>query len=214
LASEANLAVVLADDHPLVLTGLRLLLEQQGGFEVMSACSNGAAALDDLRRLEPDLAVLDISMPQLNGLSVLEAVEADGLRTRVILLTATATDAQVLRAVELGCWGIILKDAASASLVSCLRTVASGKRWLPEDFISVAIRREAERKTALSRFDLLTSRELEICHLVADGHSNKQIARITNISPGTVKIHLHNSYQKLGVRSRTALVTTLMPLRS
>ena len=214
MASEANLAVVLADDHPLVLTGLRLLLEQQGGFEVMSACSNGAAALDDLRRLEPDLAVLDISMPQLNGLSVLEAVEADGLRTRVILLTATATDAQVLRAVELGCWGIVLKDRTSTSLINCLRMVASGERCFPEELISVAFEREAERKRFLGRLNLLTSRELEICHLVADGHSNKQIAILTNISPGTVKIHLHNAYQKLGVRNRTALATTMMPLRS
>ena len=202
---ERKLSVMLADDHPIVLGGLATLL-RANRFEVVSASANGLDALNALRNIEPDLAVLDICMPGLTGLQVLQHVEDEGLRTRIVFLTASATDEQILKAVTHGAWAIMLKDAAADSLVNCLENVAMGKRWLPPELVSPALSREAERRTESEHFDtVLTAREREISILVADGLSNKEIARRTNISEGTVKIHLHNAYQKLGLSNRTSL---------
>jgi DNA-binding NarL/FixJ family response regulator len=147
-------------------------------------------------------------MPGMTGLEVLEALEDEGLRTRVVLLTASATDSQIASAVGRGAWGIMLKESAGDDLLGCLRGVLAGERYLPPELVSPALAREAERQAATERVeDLLTAREREIATLVAEGLSNKQIARQVNISVGTVKIHLHNAYQKLGIPNRTALAT-------
>ena len=202
---ERKLSVMLAHDHPIVLGGLATLL-RANRFEVVSASANGLDALNALRNIEPDLAVLDICMPGLTGLQVLQHVEDEGLRTRIVFLTASATDEQILKAVTHGAWAIMLKDAAADSLVDCLQNVAKGERWLPPELVSPALSREAERRNESERLDnVLTAREREISILVADGLSNKEIARRTNISEGTVKIHLHNAYQKLGLSNRTSL---------
>jgi two-component system, NarL family, nitrate/nitrite response regulator NarL len=200
--------VLIADDHPIVLGGLTGLLGSKDRFDVVATCSDGSEALEKLRALEPDLGVLDISMPGLTGIEVLAITEAEGLRTRVVFLTASATDEQITQAVARGAWGIMLKDAAADMLVDCLGKVVTGERWLPPELVSPALEREAERRSHLDRLDgLLTSREREIAILVAEGLSNKQIARRVRISEGTVKIHLHNAYQKLGVVNRTSLAT-------
>ena len=191
--------VVLADDHPLVLNGLRALLRSEPGVEVVAAAPDGAIALELIRAHEPHMAVLDINMPQLTGLEVLEALEQDGLATRVVLLTGTASDEQIATAVERGAWGLLLKEHALDTLIQCLKTVAAGQRWLPEEVVAPAIRRATERRekdVQLPR--VLTAREYEIAGLVAQGLSNKHIARALAISEGTVKIHLHNMYEKLG----------------
>jgi two-component system nitrate/nitrite response regulator NarL len=191
--------VLLADDHPLVLNGLRALLRSEPGVEVVAAAPDGAIALELIRAHEPPMAVLDINMPRLSGLDVLEALEQDGLATRVVFLTGTASDEQIATAVERGAWGFLLKEHALDTLVQCLRTVAAGRRWLPEEVVAPAIRRATERRekdVQLAR--VLTAREYEIAGLVAQGLSNKHIARRLTISEGTVKIHLHNMYEKLG----------------
>ena len=198
--------VVLADDHPVVLGGLRALLQAEAGVEIVAAAPDGATALEMIRAYEPDIAVLDINMPQLTGLEVLEALEADGLATRVVLLTGSATDEQIATIVERGAWGFLLKEHALDTLVQCLRTVAAGQRWLPEEVVAPAIRRATERRekdVQLAR--VLTAREYEIAGLVAQGLSNKHIARALDISEGTVKIHLHNTFEKLGGGNRTSL---------
>jgi len=201
-----KVSVVLADDHPLVLGGLKSLLGADRGFAIETSASNGLEAVEALRRLEPDLAVLDIQMPGLTGIEVLQAVEDEGLHTRIVFLTATASDEQIHKAVTHGAWGIMLKDAAAESLIECLRKVSQGERWLPPELVSPALHRESERRSDIDRLEnLLTAREHEITLLVAQGLSNKQIARQTNISEGTVKIHLHNAYQKLRVSNRTTL---------
>ena len=198
--------VVLADDHPLVLNGLRALLRSEPGVEVVAAAPDGAIALELIRAHEPHMAVLDINMPQLTGLEVLEALEADGPATRVVLLTGSATDEQIATAVERGAWGLLLKEHALDTLIQCLKTVAAGQRWLPEEVVAPAIRRATERRekdVQLAR--VLTAREYEIAGLVAQGLSNKHIARRLTISEGTVKIHLHNTFEKLGGGNRTSL---------
>jgi two-component system, NarL family, nitrate/nitrite response regulator NarL len=204
--AQSSVTVVLADDHPIVLNGLKGLLSSDPRFDVAATFSNGKDALQGLRQLEPTLAVLDICMPGLTGVEVLKSVEDDGLGTRVVFLTATATDEQIVEAVSHGAWGIMLKDAAADALVDCLSSVVDGERWLPPELVSAALAREASRRENSEQLKhLLTTREREIAMLVADGLSNKEIARRSSISEGTVKIHLHNAYQKLGVANRTSL---------
>src|SRR3954447_19012457 len=198
--------VVLADDHPIVLGGLRALLQAEAGVEIVAAVPDGASALAVIRAHEPHIAVLDINMPRLSGLDVLEALEQDGLATRVVFLTGSASDEQIATAVERGAWGFLLKEHALDTLVQCLRTVAAGQRWLPDEVVAPAIRRATERRekdVQLAR--VLTAREYEIAGLVAQGLSNKHIAHALDISEGTVKIHLHNTYEKLGGANRTSL---------
>ena len=202
------LRVVIADDHPIVLSGLKALLGLRPGTEIVGSAGDGATALETILTAEPDLAILDINMPALSGVDVLERVEGEGLSTRVILLTASASDAHIERAVSYGAWGIMLKDSAADDLLVCIDKVIAGERWLPPDLIGPAIARETQRRSEKRNLeDALTAREQELVHLVAEGLSNKHIARRLNISEGTVKIHLHNIYQKLGVSNRTALTT-------
>jgi DNA-binding NarL/FixJ family response regulator len=207
--------VVLADDHPIVLGGLRALLQAEAGVEIVAAVPDGASALAVIRAHEPHIAVLDINMPRLSGLDVLEALEQDGLATRVVFLTGTASDEQIATAVERGAWGFLLKEHALDTLVQCLRTVAAGRRWLPEEVVAPAIRRATERRekdVQLAR--VLTAREYEIAGLVAQGLSNKHIARALAISEGTVKIHLHNTFEKLGGLNRTSLAVAVLGPRT
>jgi DNA-binding NarL/FixJ family response regulator len=207
-SQQAGLRVVLADDHPIVLSGLKTLLGLRPGTEIVAQANNGASALDSIRTTEPDLAVLDINMPEMTGVDVLEAIEGDGLATRVILLTASASDAHIERAVNFGAWGIMLKDTAAEDLLDCIEKVIGGERWLPADLIGPAVARATQRRSDKTLLEnTLTAREQELVSLVAEGLANKQIARRVNISEGTVKIHLHNVYQKLGVSNRTALTT-------
>jgi DNA-binding NarL/FixJ family response regulator len=202
--------VVLADDHPIVLGGLRALLQAEPGVEIVAATPDGATALAMIRAHEPNLAVLDINMPQLTGLDVLETLEADGLSTRVVLLTGSVSDEQIATAVERGAWGLVLKENALGTLITCLGVVCSGQRWLPEELVAPAVRRAAERrKTDVQLERVLTPREYEIAGLVAQGLSNKHIARALAISGGTVKIHLHNMYEKLGCANRTSLAVLM-----
>src|SRR3954451_7745888 len=208
-----TMRVVLADDHPIVLGGLRALLLAEPGVEIVAAALEGAAAFTMIRAHEPDLAVLDITMPQLTGLEVLEALAADDLATRVVLLTGSASDEQIAAAVERGAWGLLLKESAPGTLIAYLKAVAAGPRWVPEEGGAPAVRRPAEQRAKEVRPErVLTAREYEIARLVARGLSNKHIARELAISEGTVKIHLHNTYEKLGgVMNRTSLAVLMQP---
>ena len=202
--------VVLADDHPIVLTGLRALLQPEPGVEIVAAAPDGGTALKLIRAHEPDIAVLDIDMPQLTGLDVLEALEADGSATRVVVLTGSASDEQIATVVERGAWGLLLKESAPGMLMECLTAVAGGQRWLPEELVAPAVRRATERRERDGQLErVLTAREHEIAGLVAEGLSNKHICRRLAISEGTVKVHLHNMYEKLQISNRTVLAALM-----
>jgi two-component system nitrate/nitrite response regulator NarL len=206
--------VVLADDHPIVLDGLSALINSDKTFEVVATCVDGDLALEQIRKLEPELAVLDISMPGRSGLEVLEVLQSEGRATQVVFLTASATDHQIVTAVGRGARGIMLKDTASDELLQCLHTVSSNGHWLPPALVNTALERETGRRVEANRLEnLLTAREREIALLAAEGLSNKHIARRVNVSEGTIKIHLHNIYQKLGVANRTAMTVLTLTYR-
>ncbi len=203
-----EITIVLADDHPIVLRGLKALLETEIDLSVIAACANGIDALESIREFRPDIAVIDVTMPGLTGIQVVEAMRKEKLRTRVLLLTASLTDASVFDAVAAGVCGIILKEAAPEILVDSLRAVRNGKQLLPSDLISPAIARETERRSGEQHLTgTMTPREREVMMLVAEGLSNKEVGRRLGLSDGTVKVHLHNVYQKTGVVNRTALAS-------
>jgi DNA-binding NarL/FixJ family response regulator len=203
---SSAISIVLADDHPVVLHGVAGILRAQPEMKVLAACSDGTAATNAIRQFTPDVAVLDIAMPGRNGLDVLSDIVADGFRTKVVFLTAIASDEQILAAIANGAKGIVLKDAAPDSLVDCVRDVAAGKQWFPVDIVEAALRRDEGRRAESERFvQRLTAREQQIVLLVAEGLSNKEIARRIELTEGTIKIHLHNIYEKLEIPNRTAL---------
>jgi two-component system nitrate/nitrite response regulator NarL len=206
-----EIRVVLADDHPLVLRGLRDLLEVYSHVNVVAMCPDGGAALTAVRELKPDMIVADVSMPVFNGLDILATVIAEKLPTKVVFLTASLADHQIFDAVAQGVHAIVLKDSAPDTLLDCIESVAAGKRWLASKHVGPAIEREVTRRDeGRQLFGSLTSREREIAELTAEGLSNKQIARRLGILEGTAKLHLHNIYQKLGISNRTVLTTMVL----
>jgi DNA-binding NarL/FixJ family response regulator len=202
-----SIRIVLADDHPLLLEGLELLLRREPDFEVLACCHNGVQALHAVRQLRPDILVLDLSMPDKNGLEILRELHQAAIPTRVVLLTAIMNEDDLLEAMRLGVGGVVLKEMTSPLLVQSIRKVAAGDQWLERRSVGRAmdkmLRREAGTREVAQ---VLTSRELEIVRLAASGLRNKEIADQLAISEGTVKIHLHKSYEKLHVDNRVALL--------
>jgi DNA-binding NarL/FixJ family response regulator len=197
--------VVLTDDHPIVLDGLRRLFEAQEGFEVAACCGSGTEALMALRRCEPDILVLDVALPDMDGLTVLRRMKSDGLSAAVVLLTAGVKEAQLLEAVSLGIQGFVLKQSAPEHVVEAVRSVHSGHRWFDGALMDGAIELLLRHRDGLAVADNLTAREREVMGMVGAGLSNRDIAERLTMSEGTVKIHLHHIYTKLKVRSRLEL---------
>jgi DNA-binding NarL/FixJ family response regulator len=200
--------VVLADDHLIVLKGLEQFLAQEPDVVVVDRCATGEAALEAVRREKPDVLILDVAMPRLDGLEVLEIMLAEGSPTRVVILTAALDEDDLIEAVRLGVKGIVLKEMAPEFLIRCLRQVHAGGQWLEGEFVGRAldtvVTRDAEARKLAA---VLTPREIDIMRLVAAGLRNKEIGRQLSIAEGTVKIHIHNIYEKLGLNSRVALAT-------
>ena len=206
MAGRKDVRIILADDHPVVLVGLEAMLAQTSGFDVVDVCSDGVSALESIRELKPDIAVLDISMPGLTGIQILEHVADEQLPTKVVFFTRSMKHDEIVAAISKGAWGILRKNIAADCLTKCLTKVTEGDRWFPDDDMNAVEVRDLEQQRKGSEADLrLTAREREIAILVAGGLSNKEIARKIGISEGTVKIHLYNVYQKLGISNRTAL---------
>lgn len=197
--------VALADDHPLVLDGLEQLFRVVPEIDVVGRSANADDALQVLRAQDPDVLLLDLVMPG-GGLELLRAVGAAGLRTRVILLTAVVDDAQLLEAIRLGAQGVVLKDMAPQLIVDAIREVHAGGQWLERGLGARALRRLLSRgQDATAPHHLLSRREREIIRLVADGLRNRAIAERLAIGEGTVKVHLHNIYDKLDLTTRVDL---------
>ena len=205
-----QISLVLADDHPFLLEGIARVLDAESGLCVVAKCGNGVEGLDAIRQFKPKIAVLDIAMPGLSGLQVLQIINNEQLTTRVIFLTATATDQNIFTLIENGASGLLMKDTAVAELVTCIKQVSAGSKYLPKELISAAIERETGRRTTLRHIEELTGREREILFLLGEGLSNKEIAYRLGLAEGTVRIHVHNIYQKTGIPSRMALIAAAL----
>ena len=203
---QRTITLVIADDHPIVLEGIAKVLEAETGFEVNAKCTSGTDALRAIRELRPDVAVLDIVMPDMSGLDVLAHINSEGLRTRVVFLTANATDTHIFDLIEKGASALLVKDVAISEVVRCVKSVVEGTRVFPTDLVNAALERETGRRSVGEQLERsLSAREREIALLVAEGLPNKEVARRLNLSEGTVRIHVHNIYQKTGIGSRSAL---------
>jgi DNA-binding NarL/FixJ family response regulator len=204
--TEVPMRVILVDDHPIVLQGLRQLFERQHDVAVMACCPDAESALTAIHRHRPDILILDLRMRGLNGLELLRRLSVEGASCPTVLLTAAINDAEVLEAVRLGVRGVILKDSKPETLVTCVRRVHAGERWFDRETLTRAVTTMLERETAVSEASQeLTPREIEVVRMVAQGLRNRTIGGRLFISEGTVKVHLHNIYKKLGVDGRLAL---------
>ncbi|HEV8676341.1 MAG TPA: response regulator transcription factor [Methylomirabilota bacterium] len=201
------ISLLLADDHPLILQGLQNLFGREPDFTVVGQCRTGDEALDGLRRHWPDILLLDLRMPGTDGLAVLRQMKEEKMATRVVLLTAALDEEDVLEAMRLGVRGVVLKEMAPRLLVQCIRKVHAGGEWLETRSFSRALDKLLKREARPGDMaTILTARELEIARMVARGLRNRDIAEKLSISEGTVKIHLHRTYEKLGVDGRLQLM--------
>lgn len=197
--------ILIADDHPVVRSGLESILQSQPDFTVVGEAEDGAEAVRLARRLEPDLILMDLRMPGTDGVSAIEELSESGSNAHVLVLTTYDSDRDILHAVEAGATGYLLKDARREELYAAVRSAASGKSTLSPTVADSLMRsfREPERQS-------LSKRELEVLELVRRGQSNKQAARSLHVSEATVKTHLIHAFDKLGVTDRTAAVSVAL----
>jgi DNA-binding NarL/FixJ family response regulator len=199
--------ILVADDHPIFRDGLRKLLEAEDDVTIVGEASSGNECIQLLSKLKPDILLLDLRMPDKDGLTVLEEVNFDSLATRVILLTATEDDREVVRAMRLGARGVVLKQSATDLLLKSIRKVHSGEIWLDKRLTAEVMKAFAKSAEGGPRREkpLLSEREMEIVQLVSQGFRNREIGEKLYISEQTVKNHLHNIFDKLGVSDRLEL---------
>jgi len=206
---ERPIRIVLADDHPVIRIGVRNMLTEADGFDVVGEASDGDEAITITLDLEPDILLLDVMMPRLPGLEAMRAILNGTPTVKILLLTSTITTQQIIEALHIGARGIVLKDALASHLQTAIRTVSNGDYWIGGKRVSNLVSalhglmQQAavpERKTYG-----LTPRELEVVGLIVEGCSNKDIARQFTLSEETVKRHLSNIFDKTGVSTRLEL---------
>ena len=202
--------ILIADDHAIFRAGLRKLLETEPDFEVVGEAAHGEEAVREVRRLAPDILLLDLAMPRLPGLETLRELAAIDSPTRILLLTAAIEKEQIVEALQLGARGVVLKESASEVLFKSIRTVMAGEYWVGRDRVEdlvLCLRgliAPQDAHQARGSFGL-TPREIEIVGAVVSGGSNKDIAQQFSLSEQTVKHHLTSIYDKTGVSSRLEL---------
>jgi DNA-binding NarL/FixJ family response regulator len=200
--------VVLADDHHIVRKGLRTLLEAEGAIGVIGEEADGLNVVALVERLRPDVLLLDVQMPGLNGLEITRQIVQRSLKTRVIILSMHKNETYVREALRYGAHGYVLKDADPSEMVEAVREVSAGRRYLSRLLFERAIDAYAEKAQAApaDAYDTLTTREREVLHLAAESSSASEIAARLGISPRTVETHRENLMRKLGLQSQTDLI--------
>lgn len=204
-----KLRILLADDHIVMRTGLRALLERQPDLEVVGESENGRETVELAASLKPDIVVMDVGMPVLNGIEATKTIVTQRSATAVVILSMHADESYVMRALKAGARGYLLKDSAAADLMSAIQAVSQNKsffspkvsRILAEDYVRVL-----KQKGAVDSYDLLTSREREILQLLAEGKANKEVATALNISPYTVETHRSHILEKLNLHNPAELI--------
>ena len=201
--------ILLADDHNILRDGMRLLLERQPGFEVVGEAGDGREIVELAREQRPDVVVMDIAMPNMNGIEATRRIVEKHPQTGVVILSMHYDESYVLRSLKAGARAYLLKDALKAELIAAIRAVAEGRSFfspkiskiLQEDYIGALGRKDAD-----DSYELLTDREREILQLVAEGKTNKEIAGVLNVSLYTVDTHRTHILQKLNLHSVPELI--------
>ena len=204
----SRVRLLIADDHPVVRSGLKGMLESQPDFEVVGEAENGVEALSLAERLSPDVVLMDLRMPEMDGVTATKRIKATRPETNVLVLTTYESDADIFRAVEAGATGYMLKDTPREGLYNAVRAAAEGKPLLAS-----AVAARLMDRVRRPNEETLSGREIEILELVAAGTSNKGIAKQLWISETTVKTHMLHIFEKLGVADRTAAVTVALRRR-
>ncbi len=200
-----KIRILITDDHPVVREGLSGMLAGQSDFEVIGLAADGDTAVKMHGSLAPDVTLMDLRMPGLDGVGAIEAIKAKQPSARIIVLTTYDSDADILRAIEAGATGYLLKDAPREELFRAIRAAARG-----DSVLAPAVAARLMTRMRAPAEENLSDREIEVLQLVAKGASNKEIGKSLHISTATVKTHLIHIYGKLGVDDRTAAVTTAL----
>ena len=206
---ERNVRIVLADDHPVVRIGVRNMLAEIAGFEVVGEASDGDEAITQTLDLQPDILLLDVQMPRLPGLEAMRAIMNGSPTVKILLLTSTISTQQVIEALQIGARGIVLKDALAGALQTAIRTVLGGDYWIGGKRVVnlVSALKELMQQAAVPPRKTygLTPREMEVVGAIVEGCSNRDIAKQFTLSEETVKRHLSNIFDKTGVSTRLEL---------
>lgn len=211
--APTKIRVVIADDHPIVRDGLKKLLSLEEDIDVVGAVCDGRELIEKVDELRPDVILLDLRMPNLDGLGAMQTLQHTNSKARVIILTASEDKNEFVQAMKLGCSGIVLKQTASDLIVKSIRKVHAGEIWLDSHTTAAVMRQfaapidssPASSASKARERSPLSAREREIVALVAQGYKNKEMAEKMFISEQTVKNHLHNIFDKLGVSDRLEL---------
>jgi DNA-binding NarL/FixJ family response regulator len=201
--------ILLADDHTVVRKGLRLLLDSQPGFQVIAEAQNGRDAVSLAEQHAPDVIVMDIAMPNLNGIEAARQIAARHPHPAVVFLSMHSDESYVLRALKVGARGYLLKDSAEYDLINAVKAVTEGKSYLSPAISKMMMEdymRQLQERKLEDSYDLLTTREREILQLLAEGKNNKDVARTLNLSLYTVETHRGNIFQKLQLHSGAELI--------
>ncbi len=201
-SGHPSVRILIVDDHPVVRDGLRGMLSGQADFSVVGEAGDGEQGVRLAEQLAPDVVLMDLRMPVLDGTAAIERIHAGRAQVRVLVLTTYDTDAEILKAIEAGATGYILKDAPREELFRAIRATAQGQSYLSP---AVATRLMSQLRAPAQ--DQLSPRELDVLHWVAKGASNKEIGRNLHISEATVKSHLLHIYEKLGAEDRAHAVS-------
>lgn len=195
--------VMIADDHSLIREGLKQLLEFDGSIKVVGEASNGMECMDKLSIHNPDVLLLDINMPEMNGIEVLKRMKDENIPIKVLILTVHNEMDYLMKAIDIGVDGYILKDSESQELKKAINAVNNGENYIQPSLIPALNNQLVNRDSDKDKIDLLTNRELEVLVQVASGMFNKEIALNLNISERTVKNHISNIFKKIDVSDRT-----------
>ena len=197
--------LLITDDHPVVRAGLEGMLSRQPDMEVVGEANDGAEAVEMVDRLQPDVVLMDLRMPLVDGVAATEEIKNQHPETQILVLTTYDSDADILRAVEAGATGYLLKDAPREELYEAVRASSQGKA-----LFAPAVADKLMRRIREPRRETLSHREIEVLGFVRRGLSNKEIARSLHVSEATIKTHLIHAFKKLGVEDRTAAVTVAL----
>ena len=206
---STRLRLALADDHTIMRSGLRLLLERESDFSIVGEAGDGREVIEIVEAQSPDVVIMDVAMPNLNGIEAARRITSAHPRTAVIILSMHSDESYVLRALNAGARGYLLKDSAESDLISAVRAVSEGKAFfspaisklLVEDYV-----RQLRQRGVEDSYELLTPRERELLQLVAEGKTTKEAATVLNLSPHTVDTHRSNLMRKLNVNSLPELI--------